>query len=251
MKRVLQLAQLWFARWQSWPLPLRILFVGFILLQTLLFFFARLPEIKVNQASQKQPFLKFVPLQEEDQYDATTEQAILFDSAPIFIPTRWNAAQQKPSESVVTIPVVFKEFEPSIELIAAMSGGTALEAGMDLVQSPADLLRPRFEAIFKRQVELPDTMEPYPDARPTAYYRGLDGDWTRLSALPGIEAVSILTNPVTFYVNISASRELPAPARQASESGLVDFDRAVRGWLNSPEVLAQLPVGYSEVVVYP
>ena len=28
------------------------------------------------------------------EYDATSEQAILFDTAPLFIPTRWNAAQQ-------------------------------------------------------------------------------------------------------------------------------------------------------------
>ena len=251
MKRVLQLAQLWIARWLSWPLALRILFSGFILLQTSLFFFARLPELKMTPSAQKQPFLKFVPLQDEDQYDATTEQAILFDSAPIFIPTRWNAAQQKFSESSIAIPAVFEDFEPSIDLMEAMSAGTALEPAKNLVQSPEGLLRPQFEDVFKRVVEIPDAMEAYPDATPTAYYRRLNGDWVRLPILPKIEAVSILTNPVTFYVNISASRELPAPPRRASESGLVDFDRAVLGWLSLPEVLAQLPVGYSEVVVYP
>jgi hypothetical protein len=132
-----------------------------------------------------------------------------------------------------------------------MSAGTAQEPGKDLVQSPAGLLRPQFEDVFKRGVEIPDAMEAYPNATPVAYYRGLNGDWKRLSILPEIEAVSILTNPVTFYVNIAASRELLTYPRQASQSGLVDFDRAVRGWLSSPEVLAQLPVGYSEVVVYP
>ncbi len=251
MKRALQLAQLWFTRWLSWPLALRICFLGFILLQTLLFFFARLPQLKVTQSAQKQPYLKFVPLQDEDQYDATTEQATLFDSAPIFIPTPWNAAQQMSSETFIAIPVVFEDFEPSIDLVEAMSAGTALEADKDLVQSPAGLLRPQFENVFKQVLEIPSAMEAYPDATPTAYYRGLNGDWKRLSILPEIEAVSILANPVTFYVNIAASRELPAPPRQASQSGLVDFDRAVRGWLSSPEVLAQLPVGYSEVVVYP
>lgn len=251
MRHFLQLAQLWFARWQSWPPVLRVLFAGFILLQTSLFFFTDLPEVKVGQSIQKQAFLKFIPLQEEDQYDATTEQAILFDSAPIFIPTRWNSGQQQALDSAVVIPMVFEDFEPSINLMKAMSAGAALEPSKGLVQSPTGLLRPPFEDVFKRVVELPDAMEPYPDATPTAHYRGLDGAWVPLSLVPEIEAVSILTNPVRFFLNISASRELTAPPRQASESGLVDFDRAVRGWLRSPEVLAQLPVGYSEVVVYP
>ncbi len=238
-------------RWQSWPLVVQLLFAGFVALQTLLFFFAGLPGIKNSDSAQRDPFLRFLPLQEVSEYDATSEQALLFDTAPIFIPTPWNAVQQKQVKESLAIPATLKDFEPRLDLLSQMSAAAALEPDSGFVESPRDMLGSRFVKLYGGNLELPETMEPFNDPIPTAYYRNADSSWQPLPMLPDLDPVSVLVNPVTFYININKSRVLLALPRQAGGSGLVSFDRAARAWLSSPEVLAQLPVGYSEVVVYP
>ena len=251
MKSVHHSLRDWLFRWQSWPLALRCLFVGFIAMQSYLFFVAGMPGIQNSKAIPPDPFLKFVPLQAVSEYDATSEQAMLFDTAPIFIPTRWNAIQQKQIRKPVSIPSALSDFEPEIDLYDQMSAAAALEPNSGSVESPPDLLSPRFFELFKSDLELPEGMQPFSDSTPTAYYRNADSKWLPLPIVPDLSSTSILASPVTFYVNISSSRAQDALPRQANESGVVAFDRAAQKWLSSPEVLAQLPIGYSEVVVYP
>ncbi len=251
MKRIQHSLREYIARWQSWPLAVQLLFVGFLALQTLLFFFAGLPGIKNSESAQRDPFLRFVPLQEVSEYDATSEQALLFDTAPIFIPTPWNAVQQKQVREPLAIPAALKDFEPRLDLLSQMSAAAALEPDSGFVESPRDMLGSRFVKLYGGNLELPETMESFDDATPTAYYRNGSSRWQPLPMLPDLDPVGVLVNPVTFYININKSRVLLGLPRLASGSGLVAFDRAARAWLSSPEVLALLPVGYSEVVVYP
>ncbi|CAI8356323.1 MAG: Uncharacterised protein [Opitutia bacterium UBA7350] len=241
----------WFVRWQAWPLSLRCFYMGFCTLLAGLFFCVDLPEIKHTQTVENGPFLRFAPLQAVSQYDAISEQAMLFDTAPLFIPTRWSFAQQKLPSQSVAIPAGFEDFEPLIELLSQMSAGDALEADSGLVQSPLDMLGPSFLKLFSGNSGLSELKEPFPDPVATAYYRSVNAGWLRLAVLPSLDTVSPLTEPVIFYVNIPKTREMLVLPSMASGSGIVAFDRAVRNWLSSPEVLALLPIGYSEVVVYP
>lgn len=249
--RILDLVPGRLVAWWTWPWPLRVLSAGFILLLTALFFFVGFPPISDSKQFSNDPFLKFVPLQDEGQYDATTEQAMLFDSAPIFIPTPWNAAQQNDRFKALATPAVFDDFEPQINVLAEMSAGAALEPKSGSVDSPVDLLGAAFEDLFLGFGKSAESMEAFPDPASAVYYRGMETAWKKLPVFPQFESVPALTNPVTFYLNIAKSRRLLGSPMLATGSGMADFDRAARTWLISPEILAQFPVGYSEVVVYP
>ena len=153
-------------------------------------------------------------------------------------PARWNTCR-------------FKDFEPRIELLAQMSAGAALEPVSGIVQSPPDLLKPPFVKLFSANSGLSELTEPFPNPISTAYYRNAEKGWLQLPVIPNLDAASPLAEPVTFYVNILETRQMSVLPRLASSSGIVAFDRAAGAWLSSPEVLGQLPAGYSEVVVYP
>ncbi|MDP4879840.1 MAG: hypothetical protein NWR36_08140 [Opitutales bacterium] len=67
---------------------------------------------------------------------ALEEQAQLFDSAPLFVPTQWNAAQNVSLAQRDRVRERFPEFEPAIDLLKALDNSDALIGSVDSVQQP-------------------------------------------------------------------------------------------------------------------
>ena len=95
-----------------------------------------------------EPYVTFVS---EDSFanDAELEEyAMLFDSAPLFIPTRWNASQLVKINFENTSTGRFSEFEPAIGLFSELEPESLLKANNYRIEQPLDLLNSRFWRFF-------------------------------------------------------------------------------------------------------
>ena len=57
--------------------------------------------------------------------------------------------------------------------------------------------------------------------------------------------------PAHFYLRVDASGRVVSQPRLAQSSGVEGFDQAVRQWLLSSVLAAELPSGYLSVRVFP
>ncbi|MDP4609991.1 MAG: hypothetical protein NWT02_02265 [Opitutales bacterium] len=185
---------------------------------------------------------------------ALEEQAQLFDSAPLFVPTQWNAAQNVSLAQRDRVRERFPEFEPAIDLLKALDNSDALIGSVDSVQQPGDLLASRFWVFFERFGQSDHAVQAFADV----------GHFAEI-AVVGSAAQSAVTldcpmeftdpapvnEPVQFYLRVGGDgRRLGEPLVSKS-SGNEAFDRAARRWLQLPATVGRLPAGYLSVTVYP
>ena len=129
------------------------------------------------------------------------EKAILFDSAPLFIPTRWNAS----SRIFTGIGVVDRQlpdFEPAIDLTADLQPSTRVLADSDPVAEPIDLLALRY--------------------------------WNFLTRLPGHRDGTGLAGDCTFCGSLSAGPARCALGQSAGGVGVFRCNGAGTGGLLCP-----------------
>ena len=197
------------------------------------------------------PLLNFLTLQEEDQFDATTEQALLFDSAPLFIPTQWNSTQSLEPVAQDVEPRVFDDFEPEIDLMEKMTAAAILKPKQELAREPLDLLAPRFQDLFLAYGQTNEPIEPLKVPSPKAFFRGMKTAWKLLPQPEGLKALGELPKPVGFFVHILEPGVIARPPILSDPSGFAEFDQTAQAWISLPEVLAQLPTGYNEIMILP
>lgn len=94
------------------------------------------------------PFVQYVSADSLANDTELEEQAALFDSAPLFIPTRWNASQSSPVYLGDAARGQFPEFEPEIDLLAELQPSSLLVAADLQVNAPIDLLASQFWRLF-------------------------------------------------------------------------------------------------------
>lgn len=182
------------------------------------------------------------------------EQAALFDSAPLFIPTRWNASQVITFDSGDTLRAQFPQFEPNVDLLGELEPSSLLVAQNVRVDAPIDLLASRFWRFFAGFAKSATPVVAFPDAPPVAEVSVVGQESLRPKSIPvelNYATASPVDRPVVYYVRLSGSGlALGAPALGQS-SGNEDFDGAVAEWLSRPEVFGQFPKGYLSIKVFP
>jgi hypothetical protein len=182
------------------------------------------------------------------------EQAVLFDSAPLFIPTRWNASQVIPFDAGQTLRDQFPEFEPKVDLLTELQPSSFLVAQTIQVDEPLDLLASRFWRFFAGFATSAGPVAAFPDAPPVAEV-SIVGQLTRLSLSIPLEldytTTSSVARPVVYYLRMSGSGLAFSAPTLGQSSGNKDFDGAAAAWLRRPEVLGQLPKGYLSIKVFP
>jgi hypothetical protein len=251
ISQILKLIQTWFERWKKWPVLLRGIFAVFVVLQFIVFFKIEIPAVNTPQARTNTPLLQFLTLQEEDQFDASTEQALLFDSAPLFIPTQWNNTQRLEPVAQDAELKVFDDFEPEIDLMEEMTAAAILKPKQELASNPLDLLEPKFQDLFLAYGQVNAVIEPLEEPSPKAYFRGVRAAWESLPQPKGLKVLGELPGPVGFFVHILEPGVLARSPILSKASGLAEFDLTARAWVSLPEVLAQLPMGYNEIMIFP
>ena len=214
--------------------------------------------VKTKDLPNRQPepaFVQYVsPVALADD-SALRERAELMDSAPLFIPTRWNAAQELVTTTRDRLSQTFPPFEPQIDLLRALKPESLMVTLDSAVDRPADLLALRYWQIFKDFAVVAPKPVALPAPRPVAEVMRLGGH--------GIEAPLGLTlngdalktagaqGPVHYYLRLNGAGQLVAAPALYQSSGSVDFDAAVAKWLQLDTTLGQLPAGHLSVRVYP
>ncbi len=185
---------------------------------------------------------------------ALEEQAQLFDSAPLFVPTQWNAAQRITLVQRDRVGEHFPDFEPKIDLLAALNSSSLPLSDGNIVDVPTDLLASNFWDFFLGFGQSGDSVTPFPQAghfaevtvvgEHSAAVRTFESplNYTDTAAVP---------EPVTLYFRVSGGGQQIGRPVIAESSGNEVFDRAAQQWLQLPETLRQFPSGYLSITVYP
>ena len=200
------------------------------------------------------PFLEYVSAGSFANDRELEELAELFDSAPLFIPTRWNASQATVVDPRNRMQGQFPDFEPEIQLLSELQLSSFLVPQNIAVDKPLDLLASRFWRFFAGFAESPRPVAEFPDVTPIAEVSivGQLAAW-RLSipAELSYTTSSSVERPVLYYVRASGSGLTLSAPTLGQSSGNADFDRATDEWLRRPEVIGQLPQGYLSIKVFP
>ena len=185
---------------------------------------------------------------------ALEEQAQLFDSAPLFVPTQWNAAQSVSLMPRDRVRARFSEFEPVIDLVRELRPVSLSVGDEGGVSKPADLLKSRFWVFFEGFGQAREVIVPFPSIGHFAevVVIGAEDEGALLIESPlKFTDTSVVPEPVSLLLRISSGGVYIGGAVISRSSGNVEFDRAAQNWLRLPETLGQLPAGYLDIKVYP
>ncbi|MDP0500515.1 MAG: hypothetical protein Q7P63_10480 [Verrucomicrobiota bacterium JB022] len=182
------------------------------------------------------------------------EEAELLDSAPLFMPTGWNYASsvddvanlQRAAEPYRTLPpqLALREPEatrprppiaPERDALWAQTAPSARERLRSMGQDPRPV--PRLASRLP-QVEVTDLETGqivYQGELPAAYSQLAKGDWW---------------NPFSALLLVAPSGRWGRPFR-TGPTGENDFDEALHRYLQSEELLRNLPAGYFRVAIAP
>ena len=134
----------------------------------LVFFLFRISSNDLPNPEPSKPYITFVS-EESFAKDAELEEyALLFDSAPLFIPTRWNASQSVEVNFKNMSLEPFSEFEPKIEVLSALQPNGLLIADNYSVSKPSDLIASRFWRFFEGFGQSPEAVPVFEQPKPIA-----------------------------------------------------------------------------------
>lgn len=187
------------------------------------------------------------------------EQAVLLDSAPLFMPTPWNQASNldevaslreatevfSPYPAAAKLPGDLVSFERDDDLEEVMDGGVpgllgAPDSGLVLaVLGREDAPLPEAEAVL-----------------PSALVLGLSGEGAgHLERISLSEALSAkqpeeLWSLASFYLQVRYGSPVGVPTL-AGSSGYPQWDQQLRDYLGEPRFWHRWPDGYYRVQIYP
>ncbi len=185
------------------------------------------------------------------------EQAMLFDSAPLFIPTQWNVAAQTYETHLSAGNWTFPHIDPQIDLRAELKPSVGLIMDVDELNEPMDLLASPHWSFFDGFVGEARVVEPLPDPEPFALVRVVAVSQVGAPVLQTIRVAGLAYEgqlaraPVSYWLRISPELAFASQPLLNKSSGSRLFDESVLTWLKLPSTLARLPNGYLLITVYP
>lgn len=228
------------------------LFIG-VAIHVAGFLMFRVDSNKLPERDAKSPFVAFIPDRILNEDLVLTEQAVLFDSAPLFIPNEWSSV----SSGRPSIPSVPEEllsvFKPDITLSPPFENSLHSEVSHleDLLERPP---LDQFSSWGMQPLERIPELEGWDSV--ARVFTGdhladvsFELDEIELGSLSNPAALST-EGAVRFGLRISADGVLLVPPFVIQSSGTTAFDRDLAELLVEPERLGRLPRGYSEVEIY-
>ena len=209
---------------------------------------------------EKSPFVNYVNPKLLARQSQLEEQAMLFDSAPLFIPTQWSATRSYVAMGRDSVGDGFTEFEPQIDVLSELKPEGFMEDEAGAVATPDDLLALRYWDLFSNMGRTDIELEPYQDALPVAKIQVLDhaasmsGKMDRpfeLDVVLEYVPSGLLDRPVRALVLISGAGRVLSGPTLIQASGDSEFDQAILAWLEQADVAVRMPAGYLEVEIYP
>lgn len=198
------------------------------------------------------PFVQFVSPSTLVSGAVLEEQAALFDSAPLFVPGKWNASHNlRPLSRERTLLSFSAYGEPQSDFSTALIT-EELPVGLEsAVTEPADLLALRYWDLFRGVGQTASFVEELEDTGVFVEVRTIEGRVVQtVSAELAVLSMQAI-QPTTYFQRVEAGgRVLGRPTLSVS-SGDSTFDTAAYTWLVESGFSAGLPAGFFEIRVYP
>ena len=197
------------------------------------------------------PFVQYVSSQGLLEGSALDEHAVLFDSAPLFIPGQWNSAHKFEPPSRALPFSSFSAYEPEISFSEALLLDDLPSRQSYPVNSPVDLLAWRYWDLFRGfGGEVMDIQE-FESTGNFLEVSFLNGEILRVLPVK-IDLVSMMAmQPAKYYLRIDESGRSVGRPVLASSSGDIAFDGAAYTWIVESGLTAGLPFGLFEMSIYP
>lgn len=248
----------WLRRLAS-PVFIIALLVG-VVLHFIGFLIFRVKTSPLPVTETKLPFVNYVAPEVLARDAELEEQSVLFDSAPLFIPTQWSATRRPVLMGRDSAGDGFVEFAPQIDLKSELrlSGITQVEAGS--VREPVDLLSLRFWDLFRDFGRSSSEPQPFESEGASARVQVLehasavgsaDSKPLVLDVPVDVLAGGLLARPARMLLLVSAAGRILGGPTLMQSSGDAAFDQAILDWVQQSDVAVRLPVGYLEIEVYP
>lgn len=211
----------------------------------------RIASSPIETHSKTPGFIQFVSPDPGLSGNELEEQATLLDSAPLFIPGRWNAAYNivppQPDSELKNFPL----YEPEMDVATNLLPEGRFIGSDYVVNEAIDLLALTFRDVFYgfgiRGLEAVDLG----GSAVFAEIRSLDGRVLHTQST-GIERFSSQTvQPGKYFLQVETGGRLAAPPTISESSGDAEFDAAVYDWLTQSGLISVLEPGYFEAIVYP
>jgi hypothetical protein len=198
------------------------------------------------------PFVQFISPTVLLSGAVLEEQAALFDSAPLFVPGKWNASHNlRPLSRERTLLGFSSYGEPQGDFSAALIS-EGLPVGLrSAVTLPSDLLALRYWDLFRGVGQTASVVEELEDTGVFVEVRTVEGRVVQtVSAELAVQSM-LAIQPTTYFQRVEAGgRVLGRPTLSVS-SGDSTFDTAAYTWLVESGFSAGLPAGFFEIRVYP
>lgn len=202
------------------------------------------------------PFVVFLDGAAMEADSLANERAQLFDSAPLFIPTPWNAAARDYRTLEVPAAGNFEDYLPTISLEQELWPSGTFGLRGELVEGPSDFLDLRFLSPFRTFGQT--AQKPVEPLDHASFVRvqvmttdpGVAKGGAILSPLSGFPETAGLSRPVSFTLHLSSDGRLLSLPILLESSGREALDLWAQQWLVAPERLASLPGGRLEVTFF-
>ena len=198
------------------------------------------------------PFVQYVSPSTLHSGAALEEQAALFDSAPFFVPGKWNASHNLRPLSREWSLLSFDLYgEPSSDFSSALiSKGLPLGLKFEVTE-PVDLLALRYWDLFGGIGQTAPVVEQLEGTGVFVEVRTLEGRVVQTFPVELAVLSMQAIQPTTYFLGVEAGgRALGRPTLSVS-SGDTAFDTAAYTWLVESGFTAGLPTGFFEIRVYP
>ncbi len=229
--------------------------VGGILIHLAVLTVIRIQPPLQRAPEERQPAVEYVGNLSGPVPPSIMEQAALMDSAPLFMPTRWNLVSQMGDvASLREATEIFEPFAAQLRLPVAEPGfpGSSLASAAttepELPEGPAFTLS-RFG---RTRTAPPSVRAPGPSVRVDPIY-GSSSARRPAAALPAAvssRAPPALWTPVRFYLQLSEGIPVGIPLLSQS-SGFADWDEVLQNFLGSLDFYRNLDDGYYSLSVFP
>ncbi len=244
----------------SFKLPLTPLVVVIVLLGVLVHFsgYSLISSFfnPLQDIPEKEAFVQF-PMPDGGVRDALMmEQALLFDSAPLFLPTEWNylSNQDLRGYSDPVLDPLFESFEPALA-IQSMDYDELGSLSEISIRSEADFLSPQnwsfFEEMGRDSVPLPRLSERsgYLEVIQLPSGSIITGEEVTLPE-SDFSAVSGDWRPIHFLLLIDRTGRVGEPLLSRNSTN-DEVDSIWKDWLTGMPVIRRLSPGYYRVEIGP
>jgi len=233
---------------RTWLAALGIVFFA-LLAHLVILNWVRIEPVRHRQIEISEPYISLD--QPGQGGDMTREQALLLDSAPLFLPTRWSTASAGEIGQWVARTDFFEAFPQEITLSASNIRPVQVSAYVQtppLDQIGTGRIVPSLgsDATFDESMKLPLRGAFFEVVRISDGKSVISGSFQQ----PLPDAIDRLWQPVELWVRIVREGALGEPFLAAS-SGTEDLDEAIGRLVSHSEAIALLLPGYYCVRVGP